>query len=190
MARVNAFLEKQLFTEGAEVKKGDLLYLLEQPPYQADLAVRQAAIAQAEAQLTNSNIQLERAKKLLKGPAGLQARYDDTLAAQRTIAAQVKAAQAVAWQSQINLDYTEIRAPIDGRISRALETVGNVVGPSSGTLATIVSQDPMYITFPVPVRTAVDLRKRYASKEALTRSLSKFACPTVACTGKPAPQLR
>ncbi len=164
VARVSGFLEQQFFTEGAEVKKGDLLYRLEQPPYQADLAARQAAVAQAEAQLDNANIQLDRAKKLLKGPAGTQARVDDASAAQRGAAAQVRSAQAAERQSQINLGYTEVRSPIDGRIGRTAVTVGNVVGPGSGVLATIVSEDPIYVTFPIPVRTALELRNRYAAK--------------------------
>lgn len=164
VARVNGFLEQQLFTEGAEVKKGDLLYRLEQPPYQADLAAKQASVAQAQAQLDNADIQLKRAEDLLKGPAGTQARVDDASAAQRSMTAQLRAAQAAERQSQINLDYTEIRSPIDGRIGRTAVTVGNVVGPGSGVLATIVSQDPIYVTFPVPVRTALELRTRYAAK--------------------------
>ena len=72
LARVNGFLEQQLFIEGAEVKDGDLLYRLEQPPYQADLEAKQAAVAQAEAQLANADIQLRRAKDLLRSPAGTQ----------------------------------------------------------------------------------------------------------------------
>ena len=165
-ARVTGFLNEQYFTEGADVKKGDLLYRIEQPPYQADAAAKRAAIARAEAQLENAGIQLQRAKDLLKGPAGTQARHDDALAAQRSAAAQLKSAQASDWQSQINLGYTEMRAPIGGRISRTAVTIGNTVGAGgySGTLATIVSQDPIYVTFPVPVRTSLDLRTRYAAK--------------------------
>lgn len=177
VARVNGFLEKQIFTEGAEVKMGDLLYQLEQPPYQADLAAKQAAIAQAQAQLDNADIQLERAKELLKGPAGTQARVDDALAAQRGAAAQLRAAQAAERQSLINLGYTEIRSPINGRISRTSLTVGNVVGPSSGTLATIVSQDPMYVTLPVPVRTALELRTRYAAKGGFNAVVIRLRLP-------------
>jgi membrane fusion protein, multidrug efflux system len=164
VARVSGFLEQQSFTEGADVKKGDLLYRLEQPPYQADLAAKQAAVAQAQAQLDNTTIQLERARDLMKGPAGMQARLDDASATQKSAAAQVRSAQAAERQSQINLGYTEIRSPIDGRISRTAVTAGNVVGPGSGVLATIVSQDPIYVTFPVPVRTALELRTRYAPK--------------------------
>lgn len=164
VARVNGFLESRFFDEGSTVKKGDLLYRIEQAPYQADLEAKKAAVAQAEAQLTNANIQLRRAEELLKSPAGSQARYDDALAAQLSAAAQLKAAQAAERQSQINLDYTEIRSPIDGRIGRTAVTPGNVVGPGTGTLTTIVSQDPMYVVFPIPVPRGIELRERYAGK--------------------------
>ena len=185
VARVNGFLEQQLFTEGAEVKKGDLLYRLERPPYEADLAAKQAAVAQAEAQLTNANIQLQRATDLLKSAAGTQARYDDALAAQRSAAAQLRSAQAAERQSQINLGYTEIWAPVGGRISRTAVTVGNVVGPSSGTLATIVSQDPMYVTFPVPVRTALDLRTRFGAQGGFKAVMLRLRLPDGRMYGQP-----
>lgn len=177
VARLNAFLEKQFFTEGTEVRKGDLLYLIEQPPYQADLAAKQAAVAQAQAQLTNADTQLQRAQELLKSQTGSVARRDDALTAQLSAAAQLKAAQAAEGQSEINLGYTEIRAPIGGRISRSSVTIGNVVGPISGNLAKIVSQDPMYVTFPVPTRTAVDLRNRYAAKGGFDAVAIKIRLP-------------
>jgi membrane fusion protein, multidrug efflux system len=177
VARVSAFLEEKLFTDGADVKKNDPLYRLEQPPFQADLEAKNAAVAQAQAQLDNANVQLERAQDLLKGPAGTQARVDDALAAQKSAAAQLRSAEAAVKQSQINLGYTEITAPVDGRISRTAVTVGNVVGPSSGTLATIVSQDPMYVTFPIPTRTALDLRTRYVPKGGFAAVAIKLRLP-------------
>jgi membrane fusion protein (multidrug efflux system) len=174
VARVAAFLEERLFTEGAEVKAGELLYRLERGPYEADLAVKQATVAQAEAELINARATLARARELRSTGAGTQVALDNAIAQERSANAQALAAQAQMRQSQINLDYTEIRAPIDGRIGRTAVTAGNVVGPNSGVLATIVSQDPMYVTFPVPMRTALELRTRYASKggfEAVTISL-------------------
>src|SRR4029077_18896339 len=83
-------------------------------------------------------------------------------ATQKSLEAQVQAAEAEARLSQINLDYTDIRSPIDGKIGRTAVTEGNVVGPGSGTLTTIVSQDPMYVTFPISVRELLALRERYA----------------------------
>ena len=159
-ARVTAFLEKRLFTEGSEVKQGDLLYRLEQGPFEADVQAKQAAIKQVEAQLRNANVTLDRARELLRSTAGTQATFDAAEANQLALAAQLLAAHAQLRQSQINLDYTEIHAPIDGKIGRTATTEGNVVGPSSGVLSTIVSQDPMYVVFSVPSRTALELRQK------------------------------
>lgn len=164
VARVTAFLEKRLFDEGSEVKAGDHLYRLERGPYEADLAAKQAQVAQLQATLTNAKLTTERQRTLLGGPAGQQSNYDAAVASQKSLEAQVQAAQAQVKLSQINLDYTDIRSPIDGRIGRTAVTEGNVVSPSSGVLTTIVSQDPMYVTFPIPVREVLALRARYAPK--------------------------
>src|SRR5215472_11580416 len=149
VARVTAFLEKRLFVEGTEVKKGDLLYQLEQPPFQAQVDFNKANVAQLEAQHRNAELTLERAQFLLKTVAGQQSNVDAALASERSLAAQIAGAQAQLATAQINLAYTEIRAPIDGRISATEVTEGNVVTPTSGTLATLVSQDPMYVIFPI-----------------------------------------
>ncbi len=164
VARVTAFLEQRHFVEGAEVKTGDLLYTLERGPFEADLKSKQAQVAQLQATLVNAKLTTERARTLLGGPAGQQSTYDAAVANQQSLEAQVQAAQAQVDLSQINLDYTEIRSPIDGMIGRTAVTPGNVVSPSSGVLTTIVSQDPMYVTFPVSVREALDLRERYAPR--------------------------
>ena len=99
---------------------------------------------------------------------------DSALASQGSQAAQVAAAQAQLKASQINLDYTEIRAPVAGRITRTAITVGNVVSPTAGTLATIVSQDPMYVIFPVAVRTALELRDKYVPQGGLSAVVVKL----------------
>jgi membrane fusion protein (multidrug efflux system) len=162
VARVSAFLDQQLFTEGTDIKKGDLLYVLEQPPYQASVDVQKAAIAQAQAQLDNDKIELWRKQQLVEKSAGTQQAVDTAEATQRSRTAQLQAAQAQLEIAQINLGYTEIRSPIAGRIGRSSVTVGNVLGPNSGVLTTVVSQDPMYVVFPVPTRRAIELRQEYA----------------------------
>jgi membrane fusion protein (multidrug efflux system) len=164
VARVTAFLEKRLFPEGAEVKANDSLYLLERGPFEADLEAKKAQVAQLEASLGNAKLTADRARTLLSGPAGLPANYDTAMSNQKSLEAQVEAAKAQVSLSQINLDYTDIRAPIDGKIDRTSVTEGNVVTPASGVLTTIVSQDPMYVLFPVSVREALSLRDRYAAK--------------------------
>jgi membrane fusion protein (multidrug efflux system) len=164
VARVTAFLEKRLFVEGAEVKQGDLLYQLEQPPFQAQVDADKANVAQLKSQHTFAEQQLARAQYLLKTPAGQQQNVDQTISNERSLAAQVASAEAQLQVAEINLGYTEIRAPIDGRISSTEVTEGNVVSPTSGTLATLVSQDPMYVLFPVSMRAGLDLRDRYEAK--------------------------
>ena len=164
VSRVTAFLEKQLFTEGAEVKAGDVLWQLERAPFEASVAQQAAAVAQAQATLANSTLTLGRQTALLNTPAGQRSLVDDATAQQRAQTALLAAAQAQLRYAQVQLDYTQVKAPIDGKISRVNVTPGNVVSPSTGTLATIVSQDPMYVLFPVSVRAAVDLRDRYADK--------------------------
>lgn len=164
VARVTAFLEKRNFVEGAEVKTGDLLYELERGPFEADLAAKKAQVAQLQATLVNARLTTDRARTLLSGPAGQQSTYDAAVANQQSLEAQVQGAQAQVDLSQINLDYTQIRSPIDGMIGRTAVTQGNVVSPSSGVLTTIVSQDPMYVVFPVSVREALILRERYVTR--------------------------
>jgi membrane fusion protein (multidrug efflux system) len=177
VARVSAFLEKRLFVEGSEIKQGDLLYQLEQPPFQAVVDADKANIDQLEAQHRNAEITLARARELLKGPAGQQATVDSALASERALAAQIAGAQAQLHAAQINLGYTEIRAPIDGKITSTAVTEGNVVTPSSGTLANIVSQDPMYVDFPVSVRAGLDLRNRYEAKGGFSAVVLKIRLP-------------
>jgi membrane fusion protein, multidrug efflux system len=164
VARVSAYLEKRLFVEGSEVKKGDLLYLLEQPPFQAQVDADKATVAQLEAQHTFAEQQLARSQYLIKTPAGQQQTVDQDVSNERSLAAQVASAKAQLETAEINLGYTEIRAPIDGKISATEVTEGNVVSPTTGTLANLVSQDPMYVNFPVSVRAGIDLRNRYETK--------------------------
>jgi membrane fusion protein (multidrug efflux system) len=177
VARVTGFLEKRLFVEGAEVKKDDLLYQIEKPPFQAQVDAAQANVEQLEAQHRNAQVTLERAQKLLPTVAGQQSNVDSALASERALAAQIAGAQAQLETAQINLGYTDVRAPIDGKISATEVTEGNVVSPTSGTLATIVSQDPMYVLYPVSTREALDLRKRYEAKGGFNAAIVKLRLP-------------
>jgi membrane fusion protein, multidrug efflux system len=177
VARVTAFLDSRLFEEGAEIKAGASLYRLEQGPFEADLAAKQATVAQLQATLENAKLTTERAKSLLGGPAGQQNIYDAAIAAQRSLEAQVQGAQAQMKLSQINLSYTDIKSPIDGKVGRTIVTDGNVVSPGSGLLTTVVSQDPMYVTFPVPVRQQVALRERYAKLGGFSAVTIKVQLP-------------
>jgi membrane fusion protein, multidrug efflux system len=184
VARVTGFLEKRLFVEGAEIKKGDLLYQLEQPPFQAQVESSKATVDQLKAQHRNAEITLERAQELLRKLVGPQSNVDTALAAERGLAAQIDGAQSQLHIAEINLGYTEIRAPIDGRISSTSVTEGNVVSPTSGTLATIVSQDPMYVTFSIALRTGLELRSRYAPKGGFSAVVIKLRLPNGSIYGQ------
>jgi membrane fusion protein (multidrug efflux system) len=177
VARVTAFLEKRDYIEGAEVKTGDLLYQLERGPFEADLAAKKAQVAQLQATLVNAKLTTDRARTLLGGPAGQQSTYDAAVANQQSLEAQVQAAQALVDLSQINLNYTRIQSPIDGKIGRTAVTEGNVVSPSSGNLTTIVSQDPMYVNFPISVREALTLRDRYVSRGGFKAVVIRIRLP-------------
>jgi membrane fusion protein (multidrug efflux system) len=167
VARVTAFLNEKLFSDGSDVKKDELLYRLERAPFEAEVEVKKAGVAQAQAQLDNADTALARAEELLEKSSGTQVTVDNARATQRTAAAELQSAKAQLQQSQISLGYTEIRAPISGRIGATSVTPGIVVGPTSGVLATIVSPEPMYVEFPISVRRMLDLRDRYAKKGGL-----------------------
>ena len=157
-ARVEGFLDKILFTEGKEVKAGDLLYQIEPAPYQAQVEEAKAKLLSAQAQAVNAQLQYNRSLELIKNQNVPQATVDQNKAALDSAQAAVMQAQALLQVAQINLGYTEIRAPVDGRIGRTAFTQGNLVNAASGVLATIVSQDPMYALFPVSQRQLEDIR--------------------------------
>src|SRR5262249_44169006 len=177
VARVTGFLEKRLFREGAEVKKGDLLYEIEKPPFQAAVDAARSTVDQMKAQHVNAQLTLQRQQTLLNTPAGQQSNVDAALASERALAAQIAGAQAQLETAQINLGYTEIRAPIDGKITSTSVTEGNVVSLTTGTLATIVSQDPMYVIFSISLRAGLDLRARYAAKGGYSAVVIKLRLP-------------
>jgi membrane fusion protein, multidrug efflux system len=162
VARVPGFIEERNFVEGQQVKKGDLLFRIEQATYKAAVEQARAALAKAKATETNARLQLERGKELVRNSNIPQATVDQRAADQAAAEASVMEAQAQLDQAEINLGYTEIRSPIDGRIGLATFTVGNLVQPSSGRLATIVSQDPIYVIFQVSQRNILEYKRRVA----------------------------
>ncbi len=187
VARVTAYLEEVVFKEGDEVKKGDVLYRLERAPFEADVQAKEGVVAQIQAQLLNANITLQRAQTLLNTPAGQQSTVDSAKANQGNLQGQLLSAQAQLKTSQINLGYTVIKAPVDGKAGRTNLTAGNVVQPNTQVLTTLVGQDPMYVVFPISVRTALDLRDRYVSKGGFRAVQIKIVLPdgrTYGPTGK------
>jgi membrane fusion protein (multidrug efflux system) len=158
-ARVEGFLQKRLFTEGQDVKEGDLLFVIEQEPYQATISEIKANIEKAQAQLSLANVEFERASQLVARQTGTQQRLDEATAKQADARGEIARLKASLEKAELQLSYTEIKAPLAGRIGRATVSVGNFVGPQSGPLATIVRQDPIYVSFPVTQREMLEVRK-------------------------------
>jgi len=165
VARVPGFVEERNFTEGQQVKKGDLLFRIEQDTYKAAVDQQTANLAKTQANEVNTNLILQRGQELVKNQNIPQSTVDQRAADEKSAAADVLQAQALLEQAKINLGYTEIRSPINGRIGIANFTVGNLVSPSSGTLATIVSQDPIYVTFPVSEADIIVYKQRVADSD-------------------------
>jgi membrane fusion protein (multidrug efflux system) len=162
VTRVPGFIEERNFTEGQQVKKGDVLFRIEQATYKAAVEQARATLAKAKATEVNAKLQLERGKELVRNSNIPQATVDQRAADEEAAQASIMEAQAALEQAEINLGYTEIRSPIDGRIGLEAFSVGNLVQPSSGRLATIVSQDPVYAIFQVSQRNVLEYKRRVA----------------------------
>ncbi len=145
-ARVDGFLERLEFREGSDVRTGDLLFLIEQAPYQARVNAARARVAETQAILTRARQLTQRLKGVRTG--GVSAVDLETAVAEEQQArARLQEARANLEQAELDLGYTTIRAPIDGRIGRAAVTLGNLVGLNSGPLARIVQLDPIRVVY-------------------------------------------
>ena len=148
-SRVAGTVEAVHFREGALVKAGDLLITIDPAPYQADVDRADAQVFAAQSRLTNAKSNYERAKQLLQDHAISQKEYDDSLNAQSEADANLRAAKAQLQTAQLSLGYTQVRAPVAGRVGKLEITTGNLVaaGPGAPVLTTLVSVSPIYASF-------------------------------------------
>lgn len=156
-ARVEGFLERRLFAEGQNVEKGQDLFTLERTTYELALEDAQATLVGAQTNFDNAERQLQRNRTLSQRTVS-QAVLQESQAARDIARASVLSAQTRVNQAELNLGYTHIKAPIDGRIGRAAYSVGSLVSPSSEPLARVVQTDPIRVVFSVSDRTILDLR--------------------------------
>jgi len=148
--RVTGYIESVNFTEGSTVHKGDLLFVIDPRPYRADLSKAEAELARAVARSELAASDAARSEKLVDIKAVSREEYDERINGSREAKANVAAARAAVDSAKLNLEFTRITAPIDGRIGKAVVTAGNLVTGGSNTatlLTTVVSLDPMYVTF-------------------------------------------
>jgi len=148
-ARVQGFLGPRLFKEGEDVKDGQVVFTIEREPFEAVVDQRKAQLAAAQATLANADQQLQRTGELARKGNAPVAQLDQRTAEQGQARAGVMEAEANLRDAQIQLSYTEIKTPISGRIGRAAVSPGNLVGPDTGVLATVVQDNPMQVLFSV-----------------------------------------
>lgn len=147
-ARVEGILQEVNFNEGDYVRTGEVLYVIEQAPYQSELDADRARLQQAEAELSRANQHLKRLQEA--GSDSIPAtEMDNAVAAELVARAQVNLAEAELASAELDLAYTTIKAPIDGRIGRTAYTKGNLVGPTSDPLARIVQMDPIRVVYSI-----------------------------------------
>ena len=170
-ARVQGFLKERKFTEGQQVAVGDELFLIEPDQYQAVVQQRQADVAKAIADAENADAQYARGRELLETKNIARSKVDELKAAALVAEASIAQAKAALVAAELDLGYTKVIAPVGGRIGLAKYTVGNLVGPSSAPLATIVSGDPIYVEFPVTQRRLLESRRAVQAKGGDARDL-------------------
>ena len=146
--RVSGYIQRVTFTEGREVRKGEVLFQIDPRPYQAELARAEAELERAKSAASLAANDVQRADKLVKAQAISREEFDSRTSAEAQGGASVKAAEAAVETARLNLEWTRVRSPIAGRVSNALVTEGNLVQTSPATLlTTVVSLDPMYVYF-------------------------------------------
>jgi len=161
--QVTGIIKKRLFTEGDDVKAGQVLYLIDPATYQAAHSRAKAELARAEADRSTLRLREERYRGLVDINAVSKQEYDDTRAALDQAEAQVKAAQAALETARINLDYTEVKAPISGHIGRSAVTVGALVTANQpAALAVIHQLDPVYVDVTRSTSELLSLKRKLA----------------------------
>ncbi|APX09062.1 efflux transporter periplasmic adaptor subunit [Vibrio campbellii] len=156
-AQVSGYLEARHFDEGQMVEKGRLLYSIEPSSFEAQVASAKAALAQAKAALKKAELDHQRGKNLLPRGSISQSEFDALTATLLGARAELEAANAQLKLAEVNLSYTQIRAPFSGRISDSKVSTGDLLSPSSGILTTLVSLDPVHTSFSVSERERLNL---------------------------------
>src|SRR3954452_25074516 len=159
--RVSGYIQRVSFTEGREVRKGEVLFQIDPRPYQAELARAEDELERSKSAASLAASDGQRADKLVQAQAISREEYDSRTSAEAQGGASVKAAAAAVETARLNLEWTRVRSPISGRVSNALVTPGNLVQASPATLlTTVVSLDPVYVYFDSDEQTYL----RYASQ--------------------------
>src|SRR5215468_5139678 len=159
-SQVTGLLERQAFVDGARVKKGDLLYIIDQRPFEAQVAQAKASLAQAEANLVNAKQNLARNSRLIAQKAVSQQDYDTAVAQERASTALVEAQRALLRNAELNLEFSTLRASREGFMSSSLVKPGSLITAQQTLLTTLYSSDPMWVNFSLSEDKFLELQKR------------------------------
>jgi membrane fusion protein, multidrug efflux system len=159
-AQVTGLLERQAFADGARIRKGDLLYVIDQRPFESQLAQARATLAQAQANLINAQQNLARNGRLIAQKAVSQQDYDTAVAQERASTALVDAQKALLRDAELNLEFATLRAPRDGFMSSSLVKPGSLINAQQTLLTTLYSSDPMWVIFSISEDRLLELQKR------------------------------
>ncbi|MEM8699556.1 MAG: efflux RND transporter periplasmic adaptor subunit, partial [Pseudomonadota bacterium] len=146
-ARVSGYLQQKLFRDGQKVSRGDVLYVIDPRVFDAEYARAAAQLASARAEQTRAATELERGEQLVRNRTVSETTLDDRIAVKLRADAEVAVAEAALRVAGLNLEFTEVKAPFDGRISDSRVDIGNLVSVGETVLATIVSTDPIHLVF-------------------------------------------
>jgi RND family efflux transporter MFP subunit len=155
-ARVTGYLTEIRFTAGRDVKKGDVLFVIDKRTFEVDLKKAQADVKSAQAQLVYANKEVARLEKGLRNQSVSREDYDKAVANISVAEAQVEVANSSIDRAKLNLDFCEVKSPIDGKVSREAVTIGNLIQADATVMTTIVSQEPVYAYFDIDQRTVQD----------------------------------
>ena len=161
IARISGWLEQKYFTEGDHVKKGQKLFLIEPDEYILSAKNARATVNENTAVYRNSEIEFKRATELLKEDLVSREYYDNALTQRNKDRAALDGAKAELAKANLNLSYTNITSPMDGRIGKTNYSVGNYVSPESGVIAQIYSTNPMKVVFPLKSGDFIEIKKYY-----------------------------
>lgn len=165
MARVSGWLQEKYFQDGDKVKNGQKLYLIEPDEYALEAKNVRANVNQTTAVYQNSEVDLRRATELYKQDLVSREYYDNALTERNKYRAELDGAIAQMKKADLNLSYTSITSPMDGRIGKSIVSVGNYVTPSSGAIAQIYSTNPMKVTFPLKSGDFIEMKKYLKEKK-------------------------
>jgi membrane fusion protein (multidrug efflux system) len=187
-AQVTGYLQTQSYREGDPIKKGDLLFEIDPRPFQAVLYQAKGLLAQAEAKLGKTELDVKRYGPLVKDHAISQEEYDDAVQANLEAKAATVSAQAQVEQAQLNLEFTKITSPIEGIASIAKAQIGDLVGPATGELTTVSTVDPIKAYYNVTEQAYINFAKVFTTESDRYGRLRQLEIELILTDGSVYPQ--